>query len=403
MRVLNKFLLISGALVIVTSLFVRHLFTGGGVHELSSLKSVFPQAERFLPQKEPLPHYRALAKNWKTGADEVIGYCFDTAYIAPRVRGFGGPIHILVGMDLSGHLVGIKILEHNETPYFVKGFDEPWFSDQFVGKGLGDPLEIGQDLEGLSGATISARAVAAAVREGLATMAAAFSLTSKTQSGRVWGGTKWWFETAGLLGVMALSLVAFWRRKWKLRLVSLILGLGFLGFYLNSPLSVVHIVNLLSLHFPSFFAQISWYLIFFFGVTTALFVSRIYCGWLCPFGALQEFLKKVVPYRLRLSSGLHRRARYLRILLLWFILCLVTISGNQELLRYEPFATAFSLKGTHLMWISLIVILGASLVIDRFWCRYFCVVGAALHLLGRLGLRRRRDAASGSAERMGDF
>ena len=90
-------------------------------------------------------------------------------------------------------------------------------------------------------------------------------------------------------------------------------------------------------------------------------------------------------------------------MLLWLVICLVIISGNQELLRYEPFATIFSLRGTHLMWAFLILVLGASLVIDRFWCRYFCVVGAALHLLGRLGLRRKRRRVSENVEMTDDF
>jgi polyferredoxin len=81
----------------------------------------------------------------------------------------------------------------------------------------------------------------------------------------------------------------------------------------------------------------------------------------------------------------------------------VILSGSQEILRYEPFAMAFSLRGTYLMWASLILILAASLVIDRFWCRYFCVVGMALSLLGKLGLRRTRGALSESAEMVGDF
>ena len=403
MKGLNKFLLISGVLVVVTTFTFRHFFTGGDVPESASLKSVFPQAESFLPQREPLPHHQAIVRDWRTGHDRLIGYCFDTARIVPDVRGFGGPIHILVGMDLCGHLVGIKILEHRETPSYVKGFQEPWFSQQFVGKGLGDPLQIGQDLDGISRATISSTAVATAVRDGLATMAAVFLRVSPAGREDAAVQVGWRFETAILLGLMALSLVAFWRRKKWLRLLSLVLGLVVLGFFMNDYLSVVHIVNVLSLRFPPFPAQISYYLIVGFGVGTALLVGRIYCGWLCPFGALQEFLKKLVPYRLHLSVALHRRASRLRVVLLWLVICLVIISGNQELLRYEPFATIFSLTGTHLMWAFLILVLGTSLVIDRFWCRYFCVVGAALHLLGRMGLRRKRRRVSESVEMTSDF
>jgi len=55
------------------------------------------------------------------------------------------------------------------------------------------------------------------------------------------------------------------------------------------------------------------------------------------------------------------------------------------------------------MWVSLVLILVTSLFIERFWCRYFCVVGMALHLMGRLGLRRKRGSGSGNIQLTGDF
>lgn len=90
MRGLDKFFLISGALVIVTTCLIRQLSTDGDGENVASLKSVFPQAERFLPKRDPLPHHQALVKNWKTGGYEIVGYCFDTAQIAPQVTGYGG-------------------------------------------------------------------------------------------------------------------------------------------------------------------------------------------------------------------------------------------------------------------------------------------------------------------------
>jgi NosR/NirI family nitrous oxide reductase transcriptional regulator len=403
LRGLDKFLLISGVLAVVSTSVIRHFITDGDVGDSSFPRSLFPQAERFTSQAEPPPHYRAFARNWDTGDHELIGYCFDTAVIAPQVRGYGGPIHVLVAMDLNGRLVGLEIREHSETPFFVRDFKEPWFTQQFVGKGVSDPLRIGQDLDGISGATISSRAVATGIRESLATMAATFLGTGQVRGGQIVGGHRWGLETVVMLGLMALVLVAYFRKKRKTRVIILMLCIGFLGFYLKSFLSVVHIVNLLSLRFPPLPGHAAWYLLVLFGAITALLVGRLYCGWLCPFGALQEFLKKLVPYRLRPSTGLRRRASRLRVVLLWLVLCLVLISGNQELLRYEPFSIAFRLKGTLLMWTSLVLILGASVVIDRFWCRYFCVVGAALHLLGNLGLRRKKPPAAGGEEMTGAF
>jgi polyferredoxin len=166
---------------------------------------------------------------------------------------------------------------------------------------------------------------------------------------------------------------------------------------------VVHIVNVLSLRFPPFLDHIAWYLVLLFGVATAVFLGRLYCGWVCPFGAVQELLKRIVPYRAHLSPNAHRSASQLRMVLLWLVVCLVIIGGSQEVLRYEPFAVAFGLRGTVLLWAILAVVLLASPIIDRFWCRYFCAVGASLHLLGKLGLRKSRSSSPSEEQVVGDF
>jgi len=403
LRGLDKFLLTSGALIIVASLTVRHLSSGASLEELSSLKAVFPQADRFVPQKEPCSHHQAIASNWQTGESRLVGYCFDTAQVVPQVRGFGDPIHILVGVDLDGTVVGMAIADHHETPAYAESLREPWFAQQFVGRRVGDAFQIGQDLNGISGATITSRAVARDVREGLAAMAGLFPEGAAKRSEPPEADRDGWLKVSLLVVLMALCLVAFWRRKRALRPVSLVLGLALVGFYLNGSLSVVHIVNVLSLRFPSFSDHLMWYLVLLFGVATALFLGRLYCGWICPFGALQELFKKIVPYRVRPSPIVHRRASQLRKVLLWLVVCLVFIGGSQGVLRYEPFATAFGLRGTALMWAILAVVLLASLVIDRFWCRYFCAVGATLHLLGKLGLRKGRSSSPSGEQIMGDF
>jgi len=262
LRGLDKFLLMSGALVIVTSLTVRHLLPDEDAQQIASMKSVFPQAERFLPQNTPFPHHQAIARDWQTGDNRLLGYCFDTAEIAPRVRGFGGRMRIQVGVDLSGRLVGLEILDHNETPAYVVGLEEPWFLDQFVGKGVDHPLEMGRDLDALSGATITSRAVARAVREGLASVSSDLLETPRIPRKGTAVAGEWWWEMGLLAALMILCLVAFLLRRGRWRPVTLLLGLILVGFYLNGSLSVVHLVDVLSLRFPPFPEHIIWYLSF---------------------------------------------------------------------------------------------------------------------------------------------
>ena len=87
------------------------------------------------------------------------GYTFNTKDIAPDIQGVGGPIEMLVRLDKNGNIVDVKILSHNETPEYAKGITEPSFLNQFKGKNADDDFIIGKDVDAVTGATISSKAV----------------------------------------------------------------------------------------------------------------------------------------------------------------------------------------------------------------------------------------------------
>ncbi len=82
--------------------------------------------------------------------------------------GYGGEIEVLVGMDDAGDIVGMNVLEHSETPDLGDRVFEDDFKDRFMGLGYNDPIEIGEDVQGVTGATVSAEALAEAAREAVA-------------------------------------------------------------------------------------------------------------------------------------------------------------------------------------------------------------------------------------------
>ncbi|MFO7941047.1 MAG: FMN-binding protein [Bacillota bacterium] len=111
-----------------------------------------------------------LVEEWESGAlyegkdsGEAVGH---VALI--ERQGYGGPISVLVGIDSSGAVAApIAILEHTETPGLGSNIENDWFQEQFSGKAADDPFSIGDDLDGLAGATVSSRAVAGAVLDAL--------------------------------------------------------------------------------------------------------------------------------------------------------------------------------------------------------------------------------------------
>lgn len=83
--------------------------------------------------------------------------------------GFNGPIEIMVGYDpKEGTLLGIEILSMTETPGLGAKIQEEAFKGQFKGKSVEDEFIAKQDVEAISGATISSTAVADAIKTSLA-------------------------------------------------------------------------------------------------------------------------------------------------------------------------------------------------------------------------------------------
>jgi electron transport complex protein RnfG len=91
-------------------------------------------------------------------------------------EGYGGLIHIMVGINIKGEISGIKVLEHLETPGLGAKIEEPSFTDQFKDKSLENSTLVnsnlavkkdGGDLDALTGATISPQGVAMAASSGL--------------------------------------------------------------------------------------------------------------------------------------------------------------------------------------------------------------------------------------------
>ncbi|MFP4079456.1 MAG: electron transport complex subunit RsxG [Ectothiorhodospira sp.] len=91
-------------------------------------------------------------------------------------RGYAGPIRLLMGVDADGTVLGVRVLEHRETPGLGDRIEverDPWITT-FDGRSLGDPQpeqwaveKDGGVFDQFTGATITPRAVVDAVRDGL--------------------------------------------------------------------------------------------------------------------------------------------------------------------------------------------------------------------------------------------
>ena len=120
-----------------------------------------------------------------------------------------------------------------------------------------------------------------------------------------------------------------------------------------------------------------------FTVVTTLLWGRVFCGFLCPFGVLQDLLERIVPRRRRhlVSGSLHRRAALAKYAVLALVVSPAVLGDGVSLFQYfEPFGTVFFASRSVLLWTIAAGILVASAIVPRFYCRYVCPLGAALAL-----------------------
>ena len=193
------------------------------------------------------------------------------------------------------------------------------------------------------------------------------------------------------------SRPSLWR--WG-RMGYLSVVLVWLGWIAGGQLSVVQVVAFLhallsGFRWETFLIEPVIFLLWSFVALGMLFWGRgVYCGWLCPFGALQELTNEVaqrlgVP-QVQVPFAIHERLWVIKYTLFLAILALSFYSMEQALVlaEVEPFKTAMTMRFAR-AWpfvLFVLALLAAGLFIERFYCRYLCPLGAALAIPAKLKL-----------------
>lgn len=188
------------------------------------------------------------------------------------------------------------------------------------------------------------------------------------------------------------------RRFAWLRRIYLLYTVGFIGYYAQGQLSIVNLTGAIqallagrSLEFL-LFDPMTVMLWGFVLLSLLLWGRGTFCGWLCPFGALQEFSHQLARLlrlpQIRLRTRLDQQLKRIKYVLLALILGSACIANawTDRLVELEPFKTAITLNFVRSLPYVLyaVALLMLSGVIYKFYCRYLCPFGGALALLGKV-------------------
>lgn len=224
-----------------------------------------------------------------------------------------------------------------------------------------------------------------------------------------------WQENLGRIAVLLLGLALLTtiilahrrvtqnaRRFRLIRWGYLLYTLIFIGYITQGQLSITNVFAILQVMAGDVSASvllldpvicILWCYVL---LTLVLWGRGYFCGWLCPFGVLQELsaeLARLLNIRQRrIPFRLHRRLQGLKYLILAGLVATSfwSISGAERAAEVEPFKTAITLGFVRdwpfVLYASALLL--AGLFVHKFFCRYLCPLGACFAVLGHFHLLR---------------
>ena len=319
-------------------------------------------------------------------------FVVNTRVLAKDVQGYGGPVPLKIHIDKDGRLTAIEAEPNAETPDFFDRAKELF--SRWQGKTIDEAMA--EDVDAVSGATFSSKAIIENVQRGLA----------YAQKRSQWGedGSVGALETSapsimgsvgnsvGALGTSAPPIVA---------LVAVLLGAVVPLFTNNRRLHLVQLVVnvvVLGLWTGTFVSYTLFLRLFAGGVSLSaigtlaapllmLIVALLYplagrsghyCAHVCPFGSAQELAGKLSRRKLRITPRVLRVLTALRNLL-WGVLMALLLTGTcSAWIDYELF-TAFIYSSAS-VWVIVLAMLFLvlSVWVPRPYCRFVCPTGALM-------------------------
>jgi hypothetical protein len=305
------------------------------------------------------------------GRDVLLGYVR-----TGEANGYGGPMQVAVGIDTTGAVTGLSVVHHKESTAFFRKVMGGGLVSQLVGRSASDALSLGTDLDGVTGATRSSVALVESVRKAARDLAATQLHRTVPAEPRLPFRFGW--PEIALLLLFAAGFAGSYTRipgKRPLQWISRILAIVFVGFVYCAPLTLTNINTLLMGYLPHWRDQVYWYLLLLGALLPVLLTrERPYCNYVCPFGSVQECLRVVGGKSRSVPASVQKRLRWFHEILVLVAVVVALYARSPGLTSYEVFGSLFDLTGMTYQFITLAVVMIASLFIARPWCRFLCPI-----------------------------
>lgn len=191
-------------------------------------------------------------------------------------------------------------------------------------------------------------------------------------------------------------------------------SIGYAGIYLKAVPSITQVMTwfhaiLFQWQWSLFLSDPFLFLFWIFVIVTTFFWGRgMFCGWLCPYGALTEIAFRVAGalglkrFQGQLPARIHHRLKWVKYAVFAGLLAIsfYSLGTAEKLAEIEPFKTTFLLGVWNRAWPFVTfwgVLFAASLFIERPFCKYLCPLGASLAVPSTFrwwGLKRKTECTT---------
>lgn len=309
-------------------------------------------------------------------------FVVNTRVLAKDVQGYGGPVPLKIHIDKDGRLTAIEAEPNAESPSFFDRAKELF--SRWQGKTIDEAMA--EDVDAVSGATFSSKAIIRNVQRGLA-YAKQHGLAdggkgAQKESAERTVATGWTLGSiVALIAVLLGAVVPLFTNNRRLHLVQLVVNVVVLGLWTGTFVSYTLFLRL-------FAGGVSLSAIGTLAAPLLMLIVALlyplagrsghYCAHVCPFGSAQELAGKLSRRKLRITPHVLRVLTALRNLL-WGVLVALLLTGTcTAWIDYELF-TAFIYSSASVWVIVLAVLfLVLSVWVPRPYCRFVCPTGALM-------------------------
>ena len=307
----------------------------------------------------------------------------DTRLLAKDVQGYGGPVPLRIHVSKSGVVDSIVAEPNAETPDFFNHASTLF--GQWQGKTVDEAMA--EEVDAVTGATFSSRAIIANVQRGLAyakrhaalgnasdvTGSADVSGASASSGGWTLGGI------AALLVAMLGAVVPLFVKNRRWHYVQLVLNVVVLGLWTGTFVSYTLLMRLFSggINLVTFGTLAAPLVMVMVAMLYPLVGRRgHYCAHICPFGSAQELAGKLTRRKPRISPRLNRALNMFRNVLWGVLMVLMLTATWTAWMDYELFTAFLYTSASAWVIVLAVLFLVLSVWVPRPYCRFVCPTGS---------------------------